>query len=533
MTDPKSDNKPSRSLSEISHLFLSTLRENTGGEGRARPVRIPPGERAASPRGDDGTADSADEPTQRKRVTGIVTAQLDDQVTEATLAYAASLASRGERVGVMTVDATEFKLQIVECDSDVPASEPEVSDLSDARLMTETVRELNHDVDRWLFVVGDRRRPEARAIFSRVDDWTMLTTCDHDGIVAGYRTLKGLAEGAKSPLAIALMDAQGHEQSARAFDKLASVCRQFLDWDVSHERLETDVENARAYTVLWCHGPRDAAPADAPQWGVVEGFLELPPDAAANAAHYGTSAETALGGAATQINDVDDEFDAEALAMIDATDERSSVDIPSLARPIGRPAPIKQSSDQGSEDETMSMPSPAMLNGELSAGPLKRPGPTTNDVSDSFAFNNVASSVDPSGEVIELPDGVSVLSAFLRGNNALLTTPIAPPMCPGATVAVGRDRGLVLVAQAGTNLAGMDAIAAAVRWLDDSKQLIAMAMPQLTIDAARPTIVQLLIDHADRSAEGLRPLLGNSRITIRSYRRLRWAGRNGLLLDAA
>ena len=155
----------------------------------------------------------------------------------------------------------------------------------------------------------------------------------------------------------------------------------------------------------------------------------------------------------------------------------------------------------------MSMPSPAMLNGELSAGPLKRPCPVTNsvsnDVQDSFAFNNVASSVDASGEVIELPDGVSVLSAFLRGNNALLTTPIAPPMCPGATVAVGRDRGLVLVAQAGTNLAGMDAIAAAVRWLDDSKQLIAMAMPQLTIDAARPTMVQLLIDHADRSAEGL------------------------------
>jgi hypothetical protein len=532
MIDPKNDNKPSRSLSEISHLFLSTLREQTGGEGRVRPVRIPPGQRT-SQEASAGETDHADEGAMlRKRVTGIVTAQLDDQVAEATLAYAASLASRGERVGVMTVDASEFKLQIVECDSDVPASEPEVSDLSDARLMTDTIRELNHDVDRWLFIVGDRRRPEARMLLSRVDDWTMLTTCDHDGIVAGYRTLKGLAEGAKSPLAIALMDAQGHEQSSRAFEKLASVCRQFLDWDVTHERLETDVENARAYTVLWCHAPRESAPAGGPQWGVVEAFLELPPDAAANAAHYGTALENT----GTQIEDVDDELDAEALAMIDATDERSSFDIPSLARPIGRPAIAEPFVNQGSEEEAMSMPRPAIVNHDAPTSPAMRPAfaavEAPREVRESFAFNN-GPAADASGEVIELPDGVSVLSAFLRGNNALLTMPIAPPMCPGATVALSRDRGLVLVAEAGRNLAGMDAIAAAVRWLDDSKQLIAMAMPQLTIDAAIPTTVQLLIDHADRSAEGLRPLLGNSRIAIRSYRRLRWAGRNGLLLDAA
>ncbi len=106
-------------------------------------------------------------------------------------------------------------------------------------------------------------------------------------------------------------------------------------------------------------------------------------------------------------------------------------------------------------------------------------------------------------------------------------------MDAGATVGIGRDRNMVLVAQAGAGLAGMDAIAAAVRWLDDSKQLIAMAMPQLAIDAGAPTQVMLLIDHADRTAEGLRPLLGNSRITIRTYRKLKWAGRTGLLLDAA
>lgn len=140
---------------------------------------------------------------------------------------------------------------------------------------------------------------------------------------------------------------------------------------------------------------------------------------------------------------------------------------------------------------------------------------------------------DELGEVIDLPDGASILAAVLKSGTQLLATPITAPMCTGATVAVGRDRGLVLVAQAGTGLSGLESIAAAVSWLDASKMLIAMAMPQLSIDANVPTKVQLLIDHADRTAEGIRPLLGNSRITIRSYRKLRWAGRTGLLLDAA
>lgn len=518
MVDPQNDNRPSRPLSEISHLFLSTLRDQSG-EGRSRPVRIPPGQRAPMPRMESEDSSNEVDAAPRKRVTGIVTAHLDDHRVEASLAYAASLASRGDRIGVMTVDAGEFKLQIVECDSDVPASEPEVSDLSDPRIMSDAIRELNHDVDRWLFIVGDRRRGEARSLLSRVDDWTMLTTCDHDGIVAGYRTLKGLAEGAKSPLAIALVDAPGHEQAVRAFDKLAGVCRQFLDWDVAHESLETDVENARAYTVLWCHSTRDAGqPESMPQWGVVESFLDTPADEAANAAHYGTIA----GGA--EISDVDDELDAEALAMMSMRDDETSIfEVPPLARPMGS-APVSSTIRTNPEPAAMSMPT---------ITPTAQPQVTQMHAPTIPMKQEIANGYDSAGDVIELPDGVSVLSAFLRGSSQLLVTPIAPPMCPGATVALGRDRGLVLVAQAGTGLAGMESIAAAVRWLDDSKQLIAMAMPQLTIDAALPTTVQLLIDHADRSAEGLRPLLGNSRIAIRSYRRLRWAGRNGLLLDAA
>ena len=548
MSEPTNDPRPSRPLSEISHLFLSTLREQTGGEGRARPVRIPPGQRAAAPVSSpmDEQGETRDEPNQRKRITGIVSAHLDGQLGDAALAYAASLASRGERVGIMTVDAAEFRLQLIECDSDVPASDPEVSDLFEARPMSEALRELNHDVDRWLLVIGDRRRLETRSLLNRVDDWTMLTTCDHDGIVAGYRTLKGLAEGAKSPLAIALLDAPGHEQACRAFDKLSGVCRQFLDWDVTHEPLETDVENAQAHTVLWCHTGRDKAQlAAGPQWQVVQEFVELEPDAAANAAHYGNTT-------ISEIADADDELD-DAMAQM-ASEFRQptfgppidesvthTFEIPPLARPIAAPS----QDTMNSETKPMSMPTFATNESmkisatPASSAPMNTPQRYLTPTADKWSppaevAPAAAAQHDDAGEVIDLPDGVSVLSAILRcGGTELLATPVTAPMCPGSTVAVDRDRGLVLVAQAGNGLAGMDAIAAAVQWLDDSKQLISMAMPQLAIDASRPTLVQVIIDQADRTAEGLRPLLGNSRITIRSYRKLRWAGRTGLLLDAA
>ena len=539
MIDPTNDPKQShnRPLSEISHLFLSSLREQAGGPDRARPVRIPPGGKPlAQPRLSSDLTDAVDSdiessstPSTRKRVTAIVGAHFGaGSMNESVMAFSASLAGEGSRVGILWLDASEFRIQLVECDSDVPAAEPEVSGLFDDRQMTDGLLELNHDVDRWLLVVADPRRPEARTLLARCDDWTMLGTCDHDGIVGGYRTLKGLAEGGtRSPLSIALIDAADDELARRSFAKLAAVCRQFLDWDVTFEPLANDVDHAEAHTVLWCRGHHDKGQlATAPQWRVAQAFLELTPDAEADRAHFGDEAAFAadIDGEALSIgrddnnNDTTTNDTTQETQMIDNTtfnDSPARANQPMSIPPIARPM---RAARQTVSNAPVEMAGPAM----------SMPMPT---MSIAPTFTNAP--VDESGDVIELPDGVSILSAILRGGSQLLATPIAPPMCPGATVAVGRDRGLVLVAQAGAGLVGMDSIAAAVRWLDDSKQLIAMAMPQLSIDGAAPTQVQLLIDHADRTAEGLRPLLGNSRITIRSYRKVRWGGRNGLLLDAA
>lgn len=505
MSDTNRDNN--RPLSEISHLFLSSLREQAG-ENRAKPVRIPPGQRAAqanepmdlsranSPLMDDSIDAGDVQEIQRKRVTAIVGPQLGSQLHESVLTFAASLSADGQRIGLLTIDASEFKLQLIDTEESGSGEETEVTEIFDSRRMSDSIMELNHDVDRWLLVLSDPRRPEARQMMRLVDDWTMLSTCDHDGIVSGYRTLKGLAEGEKLPLSIALVDAPSEAQAEKVFNKLSSVCRQFLDWDVDHTTLLGDVEHAQAHTILWCHAHRDKGQlANAPQWRIVQEFLQLPPDASADAAHYGdSSTEPAVA--------------------------NEPLSIPDIARPLQPVQPLTQPADAANETkQTMKLVQPAPQE-----APMQNPIPMT------YAVAPVA---DEAGEVIELPEGASILAAVLKSGTQLLATPITAPMCSGATVAVDRDRGLVLVAQAGTGLSGMESIAAAVAWLDSSKQLIAMAMPQLSIDVSVPTKVQLLIDHNDRAAEGIRPLLGNSRITIRSYRKLRWAGRTGLLLDAA
>jgi hypothetical protein len=550
-----------RSLSEISHLFLSGIREQAGGEHRARPVRTPPGAassstpqiRPATPEriapqermvpqppsvptmrmadvdltpeefatvfgrpidaappmhlgetiaGDDAADESA---PLRKRVTAILgTGQGADSLGDGALAYAASLAARGERVGVIVADGEEFRLQCVSCDDDAGdlADDAEPEDRLDARAAGDAAIELNHDVDRWLLVIGDPRRPEARDALRNADDWTLLCTCDHDGIVSGYRTLKGLAEGEKSPLAVALVDAPDAMQANKVYTKLASVCRQFLDWDLRHDALETDVETAQARTAM--RAPLDDASARRAAWSAVSGLLALAPDDAADRAHYGED-------------------------VAPPSPAQRPIVIPQLARPIVPAAKPVELVEEPAVVEPVVVAAPMVVapipNGEQARRLNEEP---KREVP-------MAASVEVSDEVIELPEGASVLSAVLKSGTQLLATPIAPPMCQGATVAVDRDRAIVLVAQANVGLAGVDAIATAVRWLDDSKQLIAMAMPQLAIDATLPARVLLLVDQSDRAAIAVRPLFAGSdgRVTVRSYRKLRWAGRVGLLLDAA
>ena len=117
-------------------------------------------------------------------------------------------------------------------------------DALDGRRMSETLDEMSWDVDRWLLNVPNPRQSEARAILRSIDNWTVLATCDHDGVVACYRSLKGLADihsndpsepsGAPT-LSLALLDARDELAAIRVFRKLAGVCQQFLHWPLESE----------------------------------------------------------------------------------------------------------------------------------------------------------------------------------------------------------------------------------------------------------------------------------------------------------
>jgi hypothetical protein len=143
-------------------------------------------------------------------------------------------------------------------------------------------------------------------------------------------------------------------------------------------------------------------------------------------------------------------------------------------------------------------------------------------------------------DVIDLPIGVgdtgdgSVIDAILRHcSSELVECPIAPPMCPSARLAVGRDRRVVMLAVAKHGLSDLNTIGLAYKWLQENQNLIGMAVPQLSIDTQQSPHLSLLIDQADSAAQTLQPMLQGDHVTVKTYRKLRWGGKTGLLLEAA
>jgi hypothetical protein len=141
--------------------------------------------------------------------------------------------------------------------------------------------------------------------------------------------------------------------------------------------------------------------------------------------------------------------------------------------------------------------------------------------------------------VLDLPSADAsaeqIVNAVLRqdGGSAMLECPVRPPMCAEARLAVSRDRGVVLLAVAKRGLAELNAIGQAYRWLVENRSLIGMAVPQLAIDANQIPRLRLLVDQCDAGADVLQPMLTGDHVAVQSYRRVKWGGKAGLLLEAA
>ncbi|HEY7090453.1 MAG TPA: hypothetical protein VH518_20315 [Tepidisphaeraceae bacterium] len=476
MSDQPNQPAP-RNLSEISHLFLSSLREKQT-QGAARPTRTPPAVVAQqSPRGRSDTIDltpeefdqvfgDKDEQPQGAPigpVRAILASHLGPHQLTRVQQYAAHCCPQGKRVGLICVDASEFRLSIFEHNPHPHTTGTNEIDQLDPRKMAESLEELAWDVDAWLVLLPTPRAPEARSLLRDVAHWTMLTICDHDGVVACYRTLKGLSDLHRPRLSLATLDAASDADALGAFQRLSSVCRQFLDWPIESESPVGPSSDVTEHVVLWCCATRDKAQlATAPQWQVIADFL---------------------------------------------------------ARAKKMPTPMAE---------------------KVAAAPAPRvegPAPHVTEPAVPEMPTAAAAPIDHTSDVIDLPDEhaspASIVSAVLRGGHELVECPVKPPMCPEASLAVSRDHRLVLVAVARQGLSDLRQIGRAYQWLIENRSLIGMAVPQMSIDAHQLPRLHLLVDHADMSAEVLQPMLQSASVTVHAYRKLRWGNRTGLLLEAA
>ena len=82
-------------------------------------------------------------------------------------------------------------------------------------------------------------------------------------------------------------------------------------------------------------------------------------------------------------------------------------------------------------------------------------------------------------DVIELPEGQSgnaaIIAAVLRGAAGhWIECPVKPPMCHDATVAVGRDRRLLIIAVAEQGLSDLRSIGRVHAWIGPEDALVAV-----------------------------------------------------------
>lgn len=495
-----------RRLSEISHLFLSDVRNVQTGNA-PRPVRKPPGsfwgdvsidltpEEFAQVFGDP-TADRQTPPVQNSRfkpVRAVIAHHLGELMADRVRDLAGTLCAGSQRIGVIYADASDIR---VCCMERAPAhagqtDEVAIEPMQLARV-EQTIVELNADVEQWLVVLPDPRQNEARHVLKLIRNWVLVTAVDHDGVVSSYRTIKGLCEGAQPALSVAIFGAVDGTELHKTHNKLSSVCEQFLKMKVGLLGAIEPGDDMTEHCVLHASANRPNSDANGRvQWDM-------------------------LGDLAMQSADLDE---------LPAAPAPVAAPMP-IATPAPAPAPMKPVAHEPAVRETSSMKiepaAPATMAFESSHTEARGPAMRFDDTLES---------------VIDLPDADatprSIIRAIVQGGTELVESPIRVPANEEAMIAVSRDHKLIMLAVARSGLSDLRAIAQAYRWMNENRQLIAMALPQFAIDQhARPQL-RLIVDHADVTADVLQPLMSSDHISVTAYRKLRWGAKTGLLLEAA
>jgi hypothetical protein len=500
MSDQPRTNAPS--LSEISHLFLSSVRERGGG---ARPVRTPPGrnpgpvtapepspQQLAAPEQAekvDPHAAAAASPVRSDRIQCVLAHHLGSKDRTAVAQYAATL---GRNVGIIEARPQELLIHRLDPGDDESSAPAMRIPLSDRAGLLEALTELDWDVDRWIIALPQPRDPGSRTLLQQIGSWVLITQPEHEAVVEAYRAIKGIFESrsAHCRLTLAVLGGGSAEAVERVRRKLSGVCGQFLGWEPQHCLAVSQHHSPRLRPVVVGYPAVPSRPEA--HWDALSDFV-------------GIARETEHSGVRT---------DSSAVAEdVDAAPEPG----PSPAPPpttSQRPDPTLNVAPETEKD-----PIPALrLHAELPAVPKP-------------AYDAAES------EVIDLPGGDgapdAVAAAVLRGMGGLLECPIRPPSCPSARLAVDREGGLVLLAVAGKGLPDLEAICEAQRWMCENRQLIGLAFPQMKLDPAAEPKLRLLVDHLDARAGSLQRMMQSGVVQIIAFRRLSWLGKSGLLLDAA
>jgi hypothetical protein len=517
-----SDTSPQhrQNLSEISHLFLSSVRD-VQTNGAQRPTRVPPGGKKLDVSIDltpeefaqmCGGAATGETPKRYVPVTAILANHLNGSQFDRVKEYSRHLASRVGRVGLIELDAAELRLSsfdIATEGEEAPTPHLSIGQECELSAVVDAMNELHEDVVQWLVLLPNPRSAESRDILGRIGQWLLLSTCDHDGVVACYRTLKGLTEFRPTPAGAATQKpapclslatiGDDDAESDRVFAKLASVCKQFLQWPIDCEPRVSAVSNVIELPLLRA---RPADGATETHWTIVGAFLA----SIAEDLHVASETE-----------------EAELAALV--SDAAPAGDVPRHVAdiPLAGTKPVTTHVAQAAPEQI----APARAVAPLVANdPFKLVQPAAVK-----AEETIEDVIDLTGT--DASPG-SLISAIVQHEaGTLVECVVRPPMCPEARLAVDRSHGLVLLAAARTGLGDLRLIGRAYNWLIENRGLVAMALPQLSIDAHALPRLRLIVDQSDLSADTLQPLLQSGHVLVQAYRKLRWGPKTGLLLQAA
>jgi hypothetical protein len=457
---------------------------NGAGPRAAASIDITPREFAAELQGSAKDRGEGGDDGARPEISVVVGHHLGapaaGRVREYVRHIARQTGTAGGRVGLIELGDDGLRLTCFDAAQPGEAeSEPAEVEPVDGGRISEVLEELSWDVRRWLlFLPAGARSQQARELLAELPKWTVLVTADDEGTISAYRALKGLAAIGKPALSLAVLDGDG-AQAEIIHRKLAGASKQFLDRPIELEGLVGGVNGAGGevaeHVVLWCR----ATAGTHDHWTAV---------AALAAKSFAPAAEEDAGAGQNQ--------------------------------PAGEPIFEAGAADAHPAAETIPMSIPM-------------PVPAAADTEAQKKERNCPPGVS---DVIDLPagaGGAEILAAALSGETQWVVSPVKPPMCGGAIVAVDREGRLSLLAALTGGLAELPGISRALSWLTENRLLVRMAVPQMNIDAMAAPKLTLFVEAGDAAGGELGAILAGGNVTVRTYQRLRWGGKTGLLLRAA